>query len=179
MENIGQQHAVVSAAHLYLKRASGAHAKAIGHAKVLRVFLRHVQHVRPIQRHNFGVRILRRYCDSVHSMARGDVQYLAGFAFFGTKQRSNNCEDGPARGASPRAKATQNSSFGLVLSPPSDQTEPPLRTASVSEWKRARVWSLPKNPAIDATHAGDLRSRKNADSWVSAYFPSWSLIRNP
>ncbi len=90
-----------------------------------------------------------------------------------------NCEDGTARGAIPRAKATQNSSFGLVLSPPSDQTEPPLRTASVSEWKRARVWSLPKNPAIDATHAGDLRSRKNADSWVSAYFPSWSLIRNP
>src|SRR5246127_3807344 len=83
-------------------------------------------------------------------------------------------DDGTASPAIECAKATQNSSFGLVLSPPSFHTEPPLRTDSVRESKRARVCLSPKNPAMDARHAGDLRSRKNADSRVSPYFP-WSL----
>src|SRR4029077_18055875 len=88
-----------------------------------------------------------------------------------------NSEEALVSGAMERANATQNSSLGLVLSPP-DQTDPPLRTASVNESKMLRARSVPKNPAIEARHAGDLRSRKIADSCVSAYFPS-SLVRNP
>src|SRR6202035_360932 len=93
---------------------------------------------------------------------------LTGLASSIRSRAQINSEEGTVSGAMDCANATQNSSLGFVLSP-ADQTDPPLRTACVSESKFLRASSVPNNPAIEARHAGDLRSKKIADSWVSAY----------
>ena len=74
VKNIGEQHIIVAAAHLHLKRASGAHAKAIGHAKFLRVFLRHAQHVRPIQGCDTGLGVAFRNGNAEQAMPRGNIE---------------------------------------------------------------------------------------------------------
>jgi hypothetical protein len=74
MQDVGQKHKVVALAEVNFKRAAGHSRVAVANPGPHGILFRHFQHVRPINRDNLGLRVLRRDRYAVHPVASRYVQ---------------------------------------------------------------------------------------------------------
>jgi hypothetical protein len=148
MEEIGQQHQIVAASKIFLKRVTGDYLVAILHTGLTSQPLCHGEHIRPIERHNFGGRATFRDIDSEEPCpaAMSNTRDTAGRICCASRAISSA---GLAiSGIMDLAKSTQRGCSGATV-PPYPDAVPPLRTASVRFWNASVNLGACRKPNAD------------------------------
>jgi hypothetical protein len=94
VQEIRQQHDVVSATPISIERTAGKQSMAICDTRLLRVLGGHGKHIRPVECTDRGLGVLLRDRDSEQTVPRRHIQNAAWFLIIGPMARANATQTG-------------------------------------------------------------------------------------
>ena len=171
VQEVREQRNVMRPTKFDLERAAGSRFVATMDPRLAGVGARDLEHIDPIDGNDASLEILLRHLDTEEPVTGGDVQNRS------STMEPSGAAIGAIIGTMQSANSTQ-AEFSGSTDPWPGSTVRPVRTISARLSNGSRTIGLPKNRAIEATHAGERESRNLELVSVLPYRPS-VLLRSP